>query len=141
MKKPLLVFLSLAMLGACRTATIVQGADASSRAAGDRFLAGVRANDAGVVAANWGSREGPASQRMTRQELDQRLYIMMRCLRHDSAKVVADVPGADDARVLRVDLFRGTLTRQTALTTVPTKSGTWYVEQVDMEPVRDFCTR
>lgn len=125
---------------ACRTTTTLVdgGVDGASRRAVEGFLAAVRAGSTQDVSAHWGTSDGPARNRFSQTEHDQRVYVMMRCLKNDSAKVRGEVPGTSGGRVLLVELFRGAEKRQTSFTTVQGPQR-WFVEQIDMEPVRDLC--
>lgn len=124
----------------CRTtSTLVDGGvGGASHNAVVGFLSAVRADDTQGVSDHWGTSDGPARDRMSRTEHDQRLFVMMRCLRHDSAVVRGETPGTSGGNVLLVQLFRGSQMRQTSFTTVKGPRR-WFVQEIDMEPVRDLC--
>jgi hypothetical protein len=125
---------------ACRTTqTIVDGGvDDASRRTVEAFLSAVRAGNTQGVSDLWGTKDGPAREHMDRTEHDQRLFVIIRCLRNDSAVVKGEMPGTSGGRIMLVELYRGTVMRQTSFTTVRGPAR-WYVEQIDMEPVRDLC--
>lgn len=125
---------------ACRTTRTVVDGDVSgaSRRTVEEFLAAVRAGNTEAVSSMWGTKDGPARERMDRTEHDQRLFVIIRCLRNDSAVVKGEMPGTSGGRIMLVELYRGGIKRQTSFTTVQGRSR-WFVEQIDMEPVRDLC--
>jgi len=140
----LLVATLVAATSACRTTqTVAQGGaptgEVGARVAVQNFLAAARDRNVQAFTNLWGSSEGAARERMPRQELEQRVYIMMRCLRNDRAAVRSESSGEGNRRIVEVSLTRGHVTHQTTLTAVPSH-GRWFVEQVDMTPIRDFCS-
>lgn len=103
------------------------------------FLGGAKAQDIQAMAAVWGTSEGPAGGQKTRQELEQGLYYNMKCLRNDSFKILDDSQGPAGARILNVQITRGSLSRTTRFTTVAGPENKWYVNAFDPKPVSDLC--
>jgi hypothetical protein len=114
---------------------------ASARAAVESFLAAMRAQDVQATALIWGTKDGPArdSDKMTRTQLEQRVLIMQCFLKHDRHRIVNDLPAAEGKRALQVELTNQGQTRQTTFTAVQGPRDRWYVENAELEPVKDFC--
>lgn len=109
------------------------------RLAADAFLEAVRTEDLQAIGATWGTSRGPARETIERTELEKRAIILQCYLQHDSYRVLGEVPGEAGRRVVRVEITRGTQKRQPSLHTVQGPRGRWYVENVDLAAVRDFC--
>ena len=77
---------------------------------------------------------------MSAQELDQRIIYMMRCLRHDTATVLAESPAEGSKRINSVQLKYVALTAVTDFTTTPGPEGRFYVETLQLEKVNVICS-
>ena len=147
MRKKLVALLLLAapVFVACRTTTTLQGAGPSGggatspRVAAESFLAAAREQNLGAMSAIWGTAEGPARATIEKNELERRQLVMMCHLRHDSHRIVDEAPLPRGLRQIVVELTSGSLTRRTNLEAVPTRNGAWYIQSVDLEPLRDIC--
>lgn len=146
MKKLLLIGLLFA--GACQTRTVelpapapVSAPAAGPRPALDAFLAAIRAQDLQALATAWGDKNGPVrdSKLFAREELEQRELILIRCFKHDRARVVGESPAADGERAFQVELVRGTVTRVTDFFTVKGPDR-WYVRSGNMDAVKELCS-
>jgi len=71
--------------------------------------------------------------------MEKREIILVCYLTHDTSRVVAEAQGSEGRRDIRVELKRGNLTRQTTFYTIRGPRDRWYVENVDIAAVRDFC--
>ena len=146
MKKLLVLVLALA---ACRpsappsTSPTPSGTvygTATARTAVEAFLAGVKAGDLQAISVVWGNEDGPVFEREDRQVLEQRELIMICYLKHDSARVLEQLPsGQPDRPKFNVELTRGAVTRMTTMTTARGPHDRWYVTDADVAAVRDFC--
>lgn len=146
-----IVLLGLVVLaGACRHTTVVEPATgvtpstavgASARSALDAFMAAIRTQDLQAMSLAWGDKNGPVrdSKTISRQEMEQREIYLMRCFRHDSFRVLGDVPAADGERRVQVELARGT-TRRTTDFYIAKGATRWYVRSATIEPVREACS-
>jgi hypothetical protein len=105
------------------------------RAAVDRFLAAVRAQDLQAMSVVWGTKDGPARDNIQREELEKREVIMTQCLSNDSASFVDDTPGLGGDHIVHFTLFRGSVTRTTSFTTQSDASARWYVKEIDLKGV------
>ncbi len=125
-----------------RTTAVRTGPGADTpRAAVDAFLGAVRAQDLQAMSVIWGNKEGPVrdSKIIGRDELEKREVVLMRCFRHDSYRVLSDIPAADGERQLQVELKRGTVARTTDFFTA--RGGDrWFVRTANVDPVKEFCT-
>ena len=86
-----------------------------------------------------GTGTNATRETIERTELEKRVIILQCYLQHDSYRVLSEVPGDEGRRVVRVEITRGTQKRQPSLHTVQGPGGRWYVENVELAAVRDFC--
>jgi len=113
---------------------------ASPRLALDAFLGAIRAQDLQAMSSVWGDKNGPVrdAKVMSREDMEQRELYLIRCLKHDSFRVLGDSPAMDGERQLRVELVRGTVMKLTDFSLA--RSGDrWFVRTFALEPVRDLC--
>lgn len=113
----------------------------SPRLALDTFLAAVRAQDLQAMSAVWGDKNGPVrdAKVMSREDMEQRELYLIRCLKHDSFRVLGDSPAMDGERSMRVELVRGTVAKTTDFS-LARGGDRWYVRTFALEPVRDLCS-
>ena len=114
---------------------------ASPRLALDAFLGAIRAQDLQAMSGVWGDKNGPVrdAKVMSREDMEQRELYLIRCLKHDSFRVLGDSPAMDGERLLRVELVRGTVTKSTDFSLA--RSGDrWFVRTFALDPVKDLCT-
>ncbi len=74
-----------------------------------RFMSAVQANDLVSMSQLWGTKDGPAAQRMERAELNQRLTVMQIMLKHERYEITADVSAVgldDETRAYQLRLTR-----------------------------------
>jgi len=86
-----------------------------------------------------GKKDGPARESMDRTQLEKRLTILACYFKHDSARIIGEAPGMAGHRDVRVELKKGNITRQTTFYTIKGPGDRWYVENMDLASVRDFC--
>ena len=135
----------LFLLAACSSATRSAGnsgeltGGAAPQVAVEQFLRAVNAKDLQAMSAVFGTRNGPARETMDRTELEKREIILACYFAHDSARVISDTPGQQGHHDLRVELKKGNLTRQTTFFTIKGPGDRWYVDNMDIAAVRDFC--
>jgi hypothetical protein len=109
------------------------------REALQRFMAAAKAQDIQAMADIWGTKDGPARSNMSKEQLEQRIIYMMRCLRHDSFSILSESPAADGERMYSVEVRRGTLTPKANFTSTPGPKSRWYLRNVDLEPLSSIC--
>jgi hypothetical protein len=76
---------------------------------------------------------------MPRADLERRELVMMRCFRHDTYRITHEAQGAGGTQVLAVELARPSERRSTNFTAVRGKGERWYVQDAQIEPVREWC--
>ena len=135
----------LFLLAACSSATRNAGTSGqltgapAPQAAVDQFLRAVNAKDLQAISTVFGTRNGPARETMERTELEKREIILACYFAHDSSRILGESSGTQGHRDVRVELKKGKLTRQTTFYTIQGPGGRWYVDNMDIAAVRDFC--
>lgn len=135
----------LFFLAACSSATQssvnsgeLTGA-AAPQVAVEQFLRAVNAKDLQAMGTVFGTSKGPARETMERTELEKREIILACYFAHDSARILGETAGTGGHRDIRIELRKGNLTRQTTFYTIRGPGGRWYVDNMDIAAVRDFC--
>jgi len=135
----------IALLTACSSATQkssptgqVSGA-ATPRLAVEQFLRGAKATDIQAMSAVFGTKAGPARETMERTELEKRQVILACFFTHDSYRILGEAPGIGGHRDIRVELKKGKVTRQPTFYVIQGPAQRWYVDNMDIAAVRDFC--
>jgi hypothetical protein len=108
----------------------------------DGILRALKVGDVQAVSTVWGTARGPVrdDDRFKRTELEQRIVLMTRCFNHDSYEIARQVAGQNEGTGFDVDLRRGRTTRRTRINAVQAKkSGRWFVDNLDVDSVKDFC--
>ena len=152
MRKSHLMSALLLATTACATAPASRPASSSTaagalapRLAVDAFLDAVRVEDIQAMGALFGTSRGAlrdtmgSSDRDAANQLEKRLIILQCYLAHDSYRIMSEAPGEGGSRMVRVELTRRSEKRQPALFAVEGPGGRWYVENVELAAVRDFC--
>jgi hypothetical protein len=133
----------LLLLAACSSATQRNSGQLTGasgpQVATEQFLRAANAGDLQAMSAQWGTKDGPARESMERTQLEKRLTILACYFKHDSARIVADAPATGGHHDVRIELHKGNLVRQTTFYTVKGPGDRWYVENMDIAAVRDFC--
>lgn len=122
------------------TATNTVGAG-SSRAAAESFMTAVKAADLQAMSTIWGNEKGPGRDQFKRDELEKRLIIMQCLLQHDRWSILDDTPRLQTGgrQAWPISLTRKRATAKTSLTTVMGPKGRWFLTDVDLAPLREFC--
>jgi hypothetical protein len=133
--------LTVLLLASCRTvATGGETGAPSSAQAVAQFIAAARAQDLQAMSAVWGNAEGPTRDRIDRQELERRLLIIICHLKHDESRIGPPQAGEAGRQLHMVELTQGVRTASVTFTGVKaSRSDRWYVENVDLMPLRAFC--
>jgi hypothetical protein len=105
------------------------------------FVNAAKAQDLQAMGSLWGTEKGAARDNMDRQQLESRLIILQPCYVADRVQVLNEQLGATPTiRVVRLQLTRGTRTKNLEFRTVRGPSNRWYVEDTNYEAVQgDFC--
>lgn len=133
----------LFLVAACSSATQrggnqITGAP-SAQLAVDGFLKAVNAKDLQAMSTIFGTKDGPARETMDRTELEKREVILACYFEHDSARTLGESGGMAGHREIRVELKKGNLTRETTFYAIRGPGRRWYVDNMDIASVRDFC--
>ena len=113
---------------------------ATSDGAVQQFVFAAKAEDIQAMSAVWGDQQSPTRDRVSRQELERRLLIIVCHLRHDESRIGPAQTGEGGRVLHRVEFTQGTLKASPMFTTVRNlKDGRWYVEDLDMRAVQPFC--
>jgi hypothetical protein len=87
----------------------------------------------------FGTNNGPARETMDRTELEKRLVILACYFNHDTARILGEDRGTGGHREVRVEVKKGNMTRQTTFYAIQGPGRRWYVDNMDIAAVRDFC--
>lgn len=109
------------------------------RQAVEAFLATIEAKDIQAMSLVWGSTDGPVRDHMARDQMEKREILMQCYLKHDAAKIGDQSPGPEGRIIFKVELVQGPRKRTTNFTTVRGPSDRWYVFDVDLSAMQDFC--
>ena len=115
------------------------GADAMAAIRG--FLTAAKQQDIQSLGIFWGDAQGPARDRMERTEAEKRELIMVCYLKHDRYEIAGDAPNPGGTRAVVVNLTLGPLTRSANFQVVQGPGSRWYVSDVDLKALQDFCAR
>ena len=105
------------------------------------FLAAAKSQDIQALGALWGDAQGPARDRMERSEAEKRELVMACYLKHDRYAIVGDAPNPGGTRAVVVSLTLGDQTRSANFDVVQGPGRRWYVQNVDLKALQDFCSR
>jgi len=105
----------------------------------EQFLRAVNAKDLQAISTVFGTKNGPARETMDRTELEKREIILACYFAHDSARILGESAGTQGHREVRVELKKGKMTRQSIFYTIRGPGSRWYVDNMDIASVRDFC--
>ena len=137
------IVLALALLSTCRSApregTEITGAP-SPRAAVDRLLSAIRAQDLQALGAVWGDKRGAARDIMPRDEYDQRVIVMQCYFSHDQARVLSGPTTKVDTVLFNLELTKGQIRATTTAKTLQGPGSRWYVLTMDPVP-QGLCRR
>ena len=145
------LIMAVVLLGACRTSPPVVVSTAPTAATGNAtggadaqaairaFMAAAKQQDLQALGAVWGNASGPARDAISREELEKRELIMIRCLRHDRYDIAGDAPNPGGSRAMVVNLTYKDLSRSTNFVVVRGPANRWYVEKFDLDPLQGIC--
>ena len=113
----------------------------TGKAAVEGFLAAVKAQDLQTMSAIWGTTKGAARDQMKRDDLEKRLIIMQCTLTHDKWAFLEDRPRLQmgGRQEFQLELFQAQRRAKTSILTVSGPGGRWFVEDINLLPLTDFC--
>ena len=116
--------------------------ESTSKRAVETFMRAEKAQDHHQMATARGTAKGPARDLMSREELEKRLIIMQCNMSHDSFSFLEAQPRLQTGgrHEYLVEIRKDRLKARTTFTTVPGPEQRWYVEIVDLAPIKDFCS-
>ncbi len=91
------------------------------------------------MAVLFGTSRGPARDNMNREELEKRLIILQCYFNHDKFRVLEEMPGEGGHRIVPAELTRGTVTRAPKFYAIAGPGNRYYVDNMEIAAVRDFC--
>ncbi len=111
------------------------------KAAVEGFLKAVKAQDLQGMSAIWGTSKGAARDQMKRDDLEKRLIIMQCTLTHDKWAFIEDRPRLQTGgrQEFQVEFTQGPRTAKTSITTVSGPGGRWFLEDINLLPMKEFC--
>lgn len=114
---------------------------ANGKAAVEGFLTAVKAQDLQTMSAIWGTAKGPARDQLKRDDLEKRLIIMQCALTHDKWVFLEDRPRLQTGgrQEFQLELTQGPRTAKTTILTVSGPAGKWFVEDINLLPMKEFC--
>ncbi len=113
------------------------GPDATSAVRG--FMAAAKLQNIQSLAMWWGDANGPSSNVIAKEELEKRELIMLKCLKHDRFEVVGEAPSESGSRDILVSMVYHGAETTTHVTVVPGPDSRWFVQNVDLQPLRSIC--
>lgn len=113
----------------------------TGKAAVEAFLKAVKAQDLQTMSAVWGTTKGAARDQMKREDLEKRLIIMQCTLTHDRWAFLEDRPRLQTGgrQEFQIELFQAQRSAKTSILTVAGPGGRWFVEDINLLPLKDFC--
>jgi hypothetical protein len=145
------LIMAAVLLAACRTSPAVVASTSTAPATGNAtggadaqgavraFMAAAKQQDLQALGGVWGNANGPARDAISREELEKRELIMMRCLRHDRYDIAGEAPNPGGSRAMVVNLTYKDVSRSTNFVVVRGPSNRWYVEKFDLDPLQGIC--
>ena len=139
------IFAGLFLLAACSSATQRGSASgtptggASAQLAVDQFLGAVKLRDLQAMSTVFGTNNGPARETMDRTELEKREIILACYFNNDSYRILGERSGQSGHREVSVELKKGNLIRTSTFYAIRGPGGRWYIDNMDIAAVRDFC--
>lgn len=136
----LVALLALPILAACASsggssgAAVVYGAESSGEAV-DRFIAAIRLKDYQTMTRLFGTRDGPAAERMGRAEIEQRMFVLAALMEHENHAVRSNTLSEGNDRLRHTVDMVGTRNGNVSVPVITVRyRDRWLVEQVITDP-------
>lgn len=113
----------------------------TAKGAVEEFLTAVKAQDIQAMSVLFGTTRGPSRDNMDRTELEKRLIILQCYFSHDKFRIVDEYPGEGGHRVVTVELTKGSNIRNPKFYAIAGPSNRFYVDNMEIAAVRDFCRK
>lgn len=114
---------------------------ASPRSAVELFLTAAKAQDIQAMSVIFGTSRGPSRDNMNREELEKRLVILQCYFNHDKFRILGESPGEGGHRIVEAELTKQTIARTPNFYTIKGPGDRWYVDNMEIAAVQDFCRR
>ena len=114
---------------------------ATARSAVEQFLTAVKAQDLQGMSVIFGTSRGPSRDNMSRDELEKRLVILQCYFDHDKFRILGESPGDGGHKIVEAELTKQGIVRSPAFYAINGPGGRWYVDNMEIAAVRDFCRR
>ena len=121
------------------TGALGQSGGATPEAVITSFMAAAKSEDLQALGNYWGTSAGPAREQMSRNEFEMRAFYILKCVRHDTYKVLSLSTPSLGKRVASVQISKGQVTKTTNFTLVVGPSGRYFVENLELEPLNAIC--
>jgi len=114
---------------------------ATGTAAVEGFLKAAKAQDLQTMSAIWGTTKGAARDHMKRDDLEKRLIIMQCTLTHDKWVFLEDRPRLQTGgrQEFQIEISQAQRSAKTSVLTVSGPGGRWFVEDINLLPLKEFC--
>ncbi|MEP6509244.1 MAG: hypothetical protein ABJC63_13550 [Gemmatimonadales bacterium] len=113
----------------------------SPRAAVLAFLDAVKAQDIQAMSVIFGTSQGPSRDNMDRGELEKRLIILQCYFSNDKFRITEEMPGERGHRIFTVELTKAGNIRTPRFYSIAGPGGRFYVDNMEIAAVRDFCRK
>jgi hypothetical protein len=114
----------------------------SSRAAVDMYMKAMREVDFTLIGNIWGSRDGLARDRYSRQEFEKRAFVVSCYLGWTDYRITTDRPAVDNGRTVVVQSTASGHPQQATLRLEQDSSGRWFVAGADLSGLApEQCTK
>ena len=89
----------------------------------------------------FGTNRGPSRDNMDRAELEKRLIILQCYFSNDKFRILDENLGEGGHRVMTVELTKGSNTRTPRFYAILGPSNRYYIDNMEIAAVRDFCRK
>ncbi len=113
------------------------------RETSEALLSALRARDVEGILNLMGTDKGPLAKvsKDRKEDLEKRGIILTCYFAHDKYRVLGEDASTTGRRVVRLELTKGDLVRNTSFTLVRGPANKWFVESLDIQAVKDICER
>ena len=140
---------ALALAVSCRSVPSGQSPDhsqsigaSSSRAAVEMYMEAMRKGDFALIGNIWGSHEGLARDRYSREEFEKRAFVVSCYLGWAGYRIDADRPAVDNGRTVVVQSTPPGQHQEATLRIEQDSAGRWFVAGAELAGLSpDRCTK
>jgi hypothetical protein len=114
---------------------------ATAKGAVSDFLTAVNAQDIQAMSVIFGNSKGPSRDNMDRAELEKRLIILQCYFSSDKFRILGETPGEGGHRIVSTELTKAGNVRSPKFYAVQGPSDRYYIDNMEIAAVRDFCRK